>query len=56
MWGGFGAAGTAALLGPVVSLVKGWFMSFWPIVSVGVLSLASVLGRALTDFSGNFWH
>ena len=37
MWGGFGAAGTAALLGPIVSLVKGWFMSFWPIVAVGVL-------------------
>jgi hypothetical protein len=56
MWGGFGAAGTAAVLGPIVSLVKGWFMSFWPIVAVGVLSLASVLGRALTDFSGTFWH
>lgn len=54
VWGGIGAAGTAALLGPFVSLVKGWFMSFWPVVSVGVLSLASVLGRALTDFSNTF--
>lgn len=54
IWGGIGAAGTAALLGPFVSLVKGWFMSFWPIVAVGVLSLASVVGRALTDFSGAF--
>ncbi|OBI91311.1 hypothetical protein [Mycobacterium asiaticum] len=56
VWGGVGAAATAALLGPIVSLVKGWFMSFWPIVSVGVLSLASVVGRALTDFSSNYWH
>lgn len=54
VWGGIGAAGTAAVLGPFVSLVKGWFMSFWPIVAVGVLSLASVLGRALTDFSATF--
>lgn len=54
VWGGIGAAGTAALVGPFVSLVKGWFMSFWPIVAVGVLSLASVLGRALTDFSATF--
>lgn len=56
VWGGIGAAGTAALLGPFVSLVKGWFMCFWPIVAVGVLSLASVLGRALTDFSNTFAH
>lgn len=54
VWGGIGAAGTAAVLGPFVSLVKGWFMSFWPIVSVGVLSLASLLGRALTDFTNTF--
>ncbi|MBI2702325.1 hypothetical protein H7J52_22665 [Mycobacterium gordonae] len=54
VWGGIGAAGTAALLGPFVSLVKGWFMSFWPIVAVAVLSLASVVGRALTDFSNTF--
>ncbi|MBX9639080.1 MAG: hypothetical protein K2X97_04950 [Mycobacteriaceae bacterium] len=54
VWGGIGAAGTAALVGPFVSLLKGWFMSFWPIVAVGVLSLASVLGRALTDFSNTF--
>ncbi|OBK12706.1 hypothetical protein [Mycobacterium asiaticum] len=56
VWGGIGAAGTTALLGPVVSSVKGWFMCFWPVVSVAVLSLASVVGRALTDFSSNYWH
>ena len=56
VWGGMGAAATAALLGPFVSLVKGWYMSFWPVVSVAVLSLASVLGRALTDFSSTFWR
>ncbi|OBI89861.1 hypothetical protein [Mycobacterium asiaticum] len=56
VWGGVGAAVTAALLGPIVSLVKGWFMCFWPIVSVGVLSLTSVVARALTDFSSNYWH
>lgn len=54
MWGGIGAAGTAALVGPFVSLVKGWLMSFWPIVAVAVLSLASVVCRALTDFSNTF--
>ncbi|OBK27219.1 hypothetical protein A5634_23510 [Mycobacterium asiaticum] len=56
VWGGIGAAGTAALVGPFVSLLKGWLMSFWPVVSVGVLSLASVLGRALTDFSATYGH
>jgi hypothetical protein len=56
MGGGIGAAIIAAVVGPFVSLVKGWFMCFWPIVSVTALSLASVLGRALTDFSERFWH
>lgn len=56
MWGGIGAAGVTALLGPFVSLLRGWYMCFWPIVSVTVLSLASVIGRALTMFSENYWH
>lgn len=56
MWGGIGAATTAAVLGPLVSLLRGWLMCFWPIVSVGVLTLASVFGYALTGFSQTYWH
>lgn len=55
MWGGIGAAFTAAILGPFVSLLKGWFMYFWPIVSVGVLTLASAFGSAATAFSQRYW-
>lgn len=56
MWGGIGAAFTAALIGPFVSLLKGWLMSFWPVVSVGVLTLASAFGAAATGFSERYWH
>lgn len=47
MYGGIGAAVAAATLGPLVSLVKGWLMFFWPIVAAGVLTVASVLGYTL---------
>jgi hypothetical protein len=56
MWGGIGAAITAAVIGPFVSMLKGWYMSFWPFVSIAVLSLSSVAGRALAGFSGRYWH
>lgn len=56
MWGGIGAAVAAAVLGPFVSMLKGWYMSFWPIIAIGVLTLASVLGYALTGFSERYWH
>jgi hypothetical protein len=56
MWGGIGAAIAASVVGPFVSLIKGWLMCFWPIVSVGVLTLTSVFGYAATGFSERYWH
>jgi hypothetical protein len=55
VWGGIGAAITAAVLGPVVSLLKGWYMSFWPALSLGMLVLAALVGSVLTAFSQRFW-
>jgi len=56
MWGGIGAAVTAAALGPIVSLVRGWHMYFWPIISAGILMISSVAGYALTTVSERYWH
>jgi hypothetical protein len=55
VWGGIGAAITAAVLGPIVSLLKGWYMSFWPVLSLALLVLASVVGSLLTAFSQSYW-
>ena len=51
-----GAAVAAALLGPLVSLLKGWYLSFWPALAIALVLLASVAGSALTDFSSTYWH
>jgi hypothetical protein len=56
MWGGIGAAVAAAVIGPFVSLVKGWHMYFWPIIAAFILMLSSVAGYALTTFSERYWH
>ena len=56
VWGGIGAAIAAALLGPFVSLLKGWYLSFWPVLAIAIVVLSSVAGSALTDFSGTYWH
>lgn len=56
MWGGIGGAVAAAVIGPLVSMVKGWYMSFWPFIAIGVLTLTSVLGYALTGFSQRYWQ
>jgi hypothetical protein len=56
VFGGIGAAVAAALLGPLVSLLKGWYLSFWPALAIGLVLLASVAGSALTDFSSTYWH
>lgn len=56
MWGGIGAAIASAVIGPFVSMVKGWYMSFWPIIAVGVITVTSVLGYALAGFSERYWH
>jgi hypothetical protein len=55
VWGGIGAAITAAGVGPFVSLLKGWFMSFWPVASLAALMVASVVGQLLTAFSERYW-
>ena len=56
VWGGIGAAVAAALLGPLVSLLKGWYLSFWPPLAIALVLLASVAGSALTDYSSTYWH
>ncbi len=55
VWGGIGAAITAAGIGPIVSLLKGWYMSFWPVLSLALLMVASVAGSILTAFSARYW-
>lgn len=54
MWAGIGGAVTAAVFGPFVSMVRGWYMSFWPVISVAVLTITSVLCSALAGFSGRY--
>jgi len=56
VWGGIGAAVAAALLGPLVSLLKGWYLSFWPPLAIVLVLFASAAGTALTDFSSTYWH
>lgn len=56
VWGGIGAAVAAALLGPLISLLKGWYLSFWPPLAIALLLVASTAGTALTDFSSTYWH
>jgi hypothetical protein len=55
VWGGAGAAIAAAVVGPFVSLVKGWYMSFWPVLSLAVIVVSSVAGSMLTTFSERYW-
>ncbi|CQD13247.1 putative membrane protein [Mycobacterium lentiflavum] len=56
VWGGIGAAIAAAGIGPFVSLLKGWYMSFWPVLSLAIILMSSVIGDALTVFSARYWH
>ncbi|OBJ00606.1 hypothetical protein A5625_27030 [Mycobacterium sp. 1465703.0] len=55
VWGGIGAAITAAVIGPVVSLLKGWYMSFWPVLALALVMVSSVAGSLLTMFSERYW-
>lgn len=55
-WGGIGAACAAAIIGPFVSLIKGWYMFFWPLLAAVVVMLTSLAGFALTAFSEHYWH
>jgi hypothetical protein len=56
VWGGVGAAFAAVIIGPLVSLVKGWYMSFWPVLALVLVLVAAVAGSAITTFSNNYWH
>jgi hypothetical protein len=56
VWGGIGAAIAAAVVGPVVSLLKGWYLAFWPLLAIAIVALSSVVGSMLTDFSEPYWH
>ncbi|ORA20698.1 hypothetical protein [Mycobacterium arosiense] len=55
VWGGLGAALTAAVIGPVVSILKGWYMSFWPVLALVLVMVSSVAGSLLTIFSERYW-
>jgi hypothetical protein len=56
VWGGIGAAIAAAGIGPFVSLLKGWYMSFWPVLALAIIMVSSVIGDSLTMFSTRYWH
>jgi hypothetical protein len=56
VWGGIGAAVAAAGIGPFVSLLKGWYMSFWPVLSLAIIMVSSVVGDSLTMFSTRYWR
>lgn len=56
VWGGIGAAIAAAVIGPVVSLLKGWYLSFWPLLAIAILVISSVAGSMLTAYSQPYWH
>ena len=54
-WGGIGAAIAAAGIGPFVSVLKGWYMSFWPVLALGLVMTSSAAGFLLTMFSERYW-
>jgi len=55
VWGGIGAAIAAAGIGPFVSLLKGWYMSFWPVLALVAVMVSSTAGFMLTMFSQRYW-
>ena len=55
VWGGIGAAITAATLGPFVSMLKGWYMSFWPALSMALIVISAVFGSVLTMICRPYW-
>ena len=56
VWGGVGAAVAAAVIGPFVSLLKGWYLSFWPVLALAILVISSVAASTITIFSQRYWH
>jgi hypothetical protein len=55
VWGGIGAAITAATLGPFVSMLKGWYMSFWPALALALIVISAVVGSVLTMICRPYW-
>ena len=55
VWGGIGAAIAAAVVGPVVSLLKGWYLSFWPLLAIAIVVLSSVVG-SIDHLQRPYWH
>jgi hypothetical protein len=56
VWGGIGAAIAAAVVGPVVSLLKGWYLYFWPLLAIAIVVLSSVVAYELTAYCSQYWH
>ena len=56
VWGSIGAAIAAAVVGPVVSVLKGWYLSFWPLLAIAMIVLSSVAGSVLTTYCSQYWH
>ena len=56
VWGGVGAAIAAAVVGPLISLLKGWYMSFWPALALAIVVVSSVAASMITLFSQRYWH
>ena len=56
VWGGIGAAVAAAVIGLIVSLLKGWYMSFWPVLALALVIVSSVTGSLMTAISQRYWH
>jgi hypothetical protein len=56
VWGSIGAAIAAAVVGPVVSLLKGWYLTFWPLLAIAIIVLGSAAGCALTAYCSQYWH
>ena len=56
VWGGIGAAISAAVIGPCVSVLKGWYMSFWLVIAMAIMLVSSVVGSAMTTYSATYWH
>ncbi len=54
VWGGVGAAVAAAVIGPLVSLVKGWYLFYWPLLAATLICLSSLIGSMLTTFSQQY--
>ena len=56
VWGGIGAAIAAAVVGPAVSLLKGWYLYFWPLLAIAIVVLSSAAGYELTAYCSQYWH